>query len=60
MYTLKYLQTEANDIKVEVNGKWVPARPINWKHRSLKTRFKEAWAVFAGKADCFTWPKNEI
>ena len=42
-----------------VNGKWVPARPINFQVRSLKERVKEAWAVFTGKADALVWPEEQ-
>lgn len=44
---------------VEINGQWVPARPINHRYRSLCERFKDAWAVFTGKADVFTWPGGQ-
>jgi hypothetical protein len=37
----------------QVNGKWVPARPIN--ANGLKERFKLAWMVFTGKADALEW-----
>jgi len=39
---------------------WWPARPINWKHRSISQRFKESWMVFTGKADPFVWPEDEV
>ncbi len=42
-----------------INGKWVPARPINYRYRSLLERIREAWAVFAGKADAFLWPEGQ-
>lgn len=35
----------------EINGKWVIARPVNYKCRTLFERIKEAWAVFTGKAE---------
>lgn len=59
MWTLKELVKSANERHVEINSKWVPARPINWKYRSFFERVKEAWAVFKGKADCFRWPENQ-
>lgn len=59
MYTLEYLQKEANNTQAEINGKWVPARSINHTLRSLPEKLKEAWAVFTGKADCFTWPEGQ-
>lgn len=42
-----------------LNGKWIPARPENWKFRSLRQRFREAKAVFSGQADCFVWPEGQ-
>ena len=34
--------------KVCINGKWVPARPLNFQkeHTSLVNRIKDAWEVF--------------
>jgi len=46
-------------VSTEVNGKWVPARPINYKYRSFMEKLKEAWAVFTGKADAFMWPEGQ-
>ena len=57
MWTLHDLQYHG--ISTCIEGEWVPARPINWKYRSLWCKLKEAWAVFTGKADCFKWPKNQ-
>jgi hypothetical protein len=54
MYTLKQLQT--NDAQAEINGKWVPARPIRFFGWG---RLREAWAVLRGKADAFTWPEGQ-
>ena len=42
-----------------INGKWVPCRPINWTVRTFRERLREAWAVFKGKADSFTWPEGQ-
>jgi hypothetical protein len=42
----------------EIDGKWVLARPINWKCRTLSERIKEAWAVFTGKAEAITFYKQ--
>ena len=42
-----------------IDGKWVPARPINYRYRILKERLKEAYAVFTGRADAFTWPMGQ-
>lgn len=42
---------------VEVNGRWVPARPLGY--HSLRTRLTLAWLVFTGQADALTWPHLE-
>jgi hypothetical protein len=45
----------------EIDGKWVPAKLENFKNKylSIFKRFKRAWMVFTGKADCFTWPEDD-
>ena len=43
----------------DLNGSWVPARPVNYKYRSLKQKLKDAWLVFTGKADPFIWPEDD-
>lgn len=57
MYTLNELFNHS--VQAEINGKWVPARPINYRHRSLAEKVRDAWAVFVGKADAFTWPEGQ-
>lgn len=62
MYKLEELQSPdslVNTNSAQINGRWVPCRSENYKFRSLKTRIKEAWAVFSGKADAFTWPEGQ-
>ena len=57
MYKLKDLINDTNNTQVEINGRWVPARPIRligWRHD-----LREAWAVFTRKADAFTWPEGQ-
>ena len=44
-----------NKQKALIDGKWVPARPINYQFRTFKERIREAWHVFTGKADAFYW-----
>ena len=56
MYTLKYLITESVHDQTELNGQWVPARPIRC---CFKDRFKDALKVLFGKADAFTWPEDD-
>ena len=59
MWTLKGLIAHASSTQVLINGKWVSARPLNWKYRSFRQRLKEAWSVFVGKAEAFTWPQGQ-
>lgn len=37
------------------DGRWVIARPINWRYRTLLERLRDAWAVFIGRADAVTF-----
>lgn len=41
--------------EVEFEGKkqWVPGRPLGLD--TIPNRFKQAWAVFTGKADALYW-----
>ena len=41
----------------EINGKWVPARPI--QYRTIRQKIKEAWYVFIGKTESFRWPEGQ-
>jgi hypothetical protein len=43
--------------EVNLNGRWVPARPIGLSY--LSNRFKLAWMVFTGKADALIWPEGQ-
>lgn len=57
MYTLRDVHSGAlNFCQKEINGKWVPARPILG---SFWSRLKDAWQVLTGKADAFTWPEGQ-
>lgn len=46
-------------VQTEINGVWVPARPINYKFFTPWDRIKLAWRVFTGKLDVFEWPKGQ-
>lgn len=48
-----------SDCMTKINGNWVPARPINYRYRTLKEKILEAWNVFIGKADAFIWPEGQ-
>lgn len=49
------------DTTTEINGKWVPARPLNVKkgYATISDRIKDAWAVFTCKAEAFKWPEGQ-
>jgi len=59
IWTLKSLMDSANSTQAEINGKWVPARPLNWTCRTFREKIREAWWVFKGKTEAFTWPENQ-
>ena len=42
-----------NGPKTEVDGKWLPARPLSY--HSFRNRLKYAWHVFTGKCDVLKW-----
>jgi len=60
MWTLYQLR-EPDVVQAHINGKWVPARPENYKKKYVPwyRRLKYAWAVFTGRAEAFTWPENQ-
>lgn len=58
IWNLDSLQ-ERNQSTVFINGKWVTARPVNYKYRSFKEKIVDAWSVFIGKADAFKWPEGQ-
>jgi hypothetical protein len=41
----------------QIDGEWVPARPLGYY--SLKHRLRCAWLVFTGKGDVVLWPKGQ-
>ena len=41
--------------QIEINGKWVCARPESWGGLLLFWRIKLAWYVFIGKYDALVW-----
>ena len=59
IWTLKDLMNSVACTSAKVGDKWVPARPLNWTCRTLADRFREAWAVFTGKAEAFEWPEGQ-
>ena len=59
LWNLKQLIESANTDAAEIEGEWVPARPINYKVESIWERIHNAWLVFRGKADAVKWPKGQ-
>jgi len=59
IWTLKGLMEHANETHVEIEGHWVPARPINYLYDTLFQRVRYAWMVMRGKAEAFTWPMGQ-
>ena len=55
MWTLKQLYE--HDVKANINNKWVPARPT--PETSWKRKLCDAYKVFIGKAEAFTWPEGQ-
>ncbi len=55
MLVLEDLLKWCNENQMEVNGKWVPARPINYRYRSFRKKLKEAYLVYKGEAECVLW-----
>lgn len=56
MWTLRELIEHAGSVQAEINGKWVPARPVG---QGLWARLKNAVAVLRGRADAFKWPEGQ-
>jgi hypothetical protein len=57
MYKLENLISESDNTQAEINGKWVPARPI--RIFGIWHDLKDAWAVLTRKADAFKWPEGQ-
>lgn len=56
-WTLANLLQSVKEVKTEINGKWIPCRPRNY--RFLMVRIKSAWLVLTGKADAVIWPEGQ-
>lgn len=57
MYEIDELLKMAKENSAEINGCYVPSRPMPWDYGCWfsPSRLKDAWAVFCGKADAVTW-----
>ena len=60
MWTLKSLIEHCNSTSAQINGNWVPARPLPyfgiW---GMKQKLRDAWKILTGKAEAFTWPEGQ-
>ena len=61
MWKLEKLLQSCKETQACVNGKWVPARPLNFtrKYCSLLKRLRYAWQVVHGRAETFVWPEGQ-
>lgn len=59
VYTLREILNTTNENQANINGKWAPVRPLNYRYRTFTERLKDAWAVFNGYADAIKWPENQ-
>ena len=56
IYTLRSLLEQTASVQAQINGKWVPVRPL---YGPLSWRIRAAWLVLTGKADAVIWPENQ-
>jgi hypothetical protein len=61
MWEIKNLIESAQSTSTLVDGRFVPARPLNGtlKYASLRSRVSDAWAVFWCRAEAFRWSSSE-
>ena len=59
IYSLREL-VESQNNQANINGKWVPARPLMLSgFDGFTERVKAAWLVLQGKADAVIWPEGQ-
>ena len=61
MWKLEHLLQSCKEMQAQINGKWVPARPENFKplYLPLWERLRYAWQVVRGRAETFVWPEGQ-
>jgi hypothetical protein len=60
MYDLEHLLDDASRQQANLNGRWVPARPVPfWGWYGFWFRLRDAWAVLTKRADAFRWPEGQ-
>jgi hypothetical protein len=55
-WTLKALEALTRTVHTQIDGQWMPARPLRGP---LTWRLKDAWLVLTGKADAVIWPRGQ-
>lgn len=58
IWNLRELVQHCETVSTEINNRWVPCRPDNWKCWSFWERLRDAWAVLVGRAEAFRWPEG--
>ena len=56
IYDLEDLN-DPNETQADINGKWVPARPLGFF--SIWHRIRCAWLAFTGACDLVRWPEGQ-
>lgn len=56
VWSLKSLTKVALENSTEIDGKWVPVRPLGFIGLFLFHRISVAWRVFTGELDAVKWP----
>lgn len=46
------------DVDCKINGKYIPARPLNSFYNPKFGRIRAAWLVLTGKLDALDWEDN--
>lgn len=61
MWDLRKLIEHTQTCGASWDGKtWHPLRPERpWGFWGLRQRLRDAWEVFRGRADAFTWPMGQ-
>jgi len=57
VWTISGLAKAVSSCSAEINGRWVPARPLGFA--SFSSRVRIAWLVFTGRADALIWPEGQ-
>ena len=56
-WTIRYLMKHCQENHAEINGRWVPARPLG--PYGFWWRLQRAWEVFCGRVDVVEWPEGQ-